>query len=33
MYVPEFLCGIVATILVEFAILVTVALWKGGRKK
>ena len=33
MYISQFLCGVFATIIVETALLITVALWRGGRGK
>lgn len=34
MYIPEFWCGVAATIAIEFAALMCVAIWQGrGGKK
>lgn len=33
MFIPEFVCGVLATIAVEFAALVVYVLVKGGKRK
>lgn len=33
MYIPEFWCGVVATIIVEVAILVIMAVWPSRKSK
>lgn len=33
MYIPEFWCGVAATIIVEVAILVAVAVWPSRKSK
>lgn len=33
MYIPEFWCGVAATIIVEVAILVIVAVWPSRKSK
>lgn len=33
MYIPEFVCGIGATILVEIVLLIVYAIYDSGKKK
>lgn len=33
MYIPEFVCGIAATLLVEFAVVVIAAVISNNKKK
>lgn len=33
MYIPEFVCGIVATILAEIVLLIIYAIYDGRKKK
>ena len=33
MYIPEFWCGVAATIIVEVAILIIVAVWPSRKSK
>lgn len=33
MYIPDFACGVIATILVEVVLLVGVALYQNRKKK
>lgn len=31
MYIPEFWCGVAATILVEIVLVIVAAIWQSGR--
>lgn len=33
MFIPEFWCGVIATIAIEFVALIGVAIWQGCRGK
>lgn len=33
MFIPEFWCGVITTIAIEFAALIGVAIWQGCRGK